>query len=79
MSGTGAAASLEWGPALVGMVVAAISGFFAIKLVNYIVNANKFRIFAIYTAVLGTVVVILGIIEIVTGNAIQGFIVGLLA
>lgn len=79
MSGTGAAASLEWGPALVGMVVAAISGFFAIKLVNYIVNANKFRVFAIYTAVLGTVVVILGIIEIVTGNAIQGFIVGLLA
>ncbi|WP_283124694.1 undecaprenyl-diphosphate phosphatase [Angelakisella massiliensis] len=79
MSGTGAAASLEWGPALVGMVVAAISGFFAIKLVNYIVNTNKFRIFAIYTAVLGTVVVILGIIEIVTGNAIQGFIVGLLA
>ena len=79
MSGTGAAASLEWGPALVGMAVAAVSGFFAIKLVNYIVTSNKFRIFAVYTAILGTVVVILGIIEIATGNAIQGFIVGLLS
>ncbi len=79
MSGTGAAASLEWGPALVGVAVAAVSGFFAIKLVNYIVTSNKFRIFAVYTAILGTVVVILGIIEIATGNAIQGFIVGLLS
>ena len=79
MSGTGAAASLEWGPALVGMAVAAVSGFFAIKLVNYIVTSNKFRIFAVYTAILGTVAVILGIIEIATGNAIQGFIVGLLS
>ena len=79
MSGTGAAASLEWGPALVGIAVAAVSGFFAIKLVNYIVTSNKFRIFAVYTAILGTVVVILGIIEIATGNAIQGFIVGLLS
>ena len=59
MSGTGAAASLEWGPALVGIAVAAVSGFFAIKLVNYIVTSNKFRIFAVYTAILGTVVVIL--------------------
>ena len=79
MSGTGAAASLEWGPALVGIAVAAVSGFFAIKLVSYIVTSNKFRIFAVYTAILGTMVVILGIIEIATGNAIQGFIVGLLS
>ena len=50
----------------------------AIRLVNYLIKSDKFRIFAVYTLVLGCIVVILGIAEKVTGNAVQAFITGLI-
>lgn len=76
ISGTGGAAELELVPALVGMAVAAVSGLLAIRLVNYIVTSDKFRIFAIYTLALGILVTAIGIIEIATGNAIQQWLMG---
>lgn len=78
LGNTGAAQGLEWGPALVGMAVGAVSGFFAIKLVNYIVKSDKFKIFACYTLFLGLSVVAIAIIEMITGHAIQSMIVSLL-
>ena len=54
---------IEWGTALIGMAAALIFGLLAIRLVNYLIKSDKFRIFAIYTLVLGSVVVILGIVD----------------
>ena len=60
------------------MAAALIFGLLAIRLVNYLIKSDKFRIFAVYTLVLGCIVVILGIAEKVTGNAVQAFITGLI-
>ena len=73
-AGTG----IEWGTALIGMAAALIFGLLAIRLVNYLLKSDKFRIFAVYTLVLGSIVVILGIVEKLTGNAVQAFITGLI-
>lgn len=68
---------IEWGTALFGMAAALIFGLLAIRLVRYLVKSNKFRIFAVYTLILGSATVILGIVEKVTGNAVQAFVTGL--
>lgn len=47
---------------LAGMVVAGVSGFFAIKLVRYIANKGKFGWFAIYCAVVGVVTIVVSLI-----------------
>ena len=73
-----AGAGIEWGTALTGMAAALIFGLLAIRLVNYLLKSDKFRIFAVYTLVLGSIVVILGIVEKLTGNAVQAFITGLI-
>ena len=78
LSGTGAAANMDMTPALIGMAVSAVSGFFAIKLVTYIVKTDKFKIFAVYTMILGVLMVAIGLFEIFTGNGIQQFIVALI-
>lgn len=60
--------SLE--PMLVGMLVALVTGLLAIKLVAYIVKTDKFKIFAIYTFILGILVICVGAYELVTGRTI---------
>lgn len=65
---------LAAGPAVIGMLVSAVSGFFAIKLVAYIVKSDKFRIFAIYTCILGIVMLAIGISEHFTDHAVQSLI-----
>ena len=64
---------LPLGPALLGMAVAAVSGFFSIKLVSYLLRSDRFRIFAWYTLVLGLLVLGVGISESFTGHAVQRF------
>ena len=54
---------INWPIVLIGMAVAAVVGFLSIKMVQWIVKTDKFHIFAIYTFVLGIIVVILGILE----------------
>lgn len=54
---------INWPIVLIGMAVAAVVGFLSIKMVQWIVKTDKFRIFAIYTFVLGIIVVILGVLE----------------
>lgn len=78
LGGTGAAAGLDLIPSLIGMGVAAAAGLLAIKLVNYVVNTDKFRVFAIYTFLLGVVVTGIALVEIMTGNAVQQWVVGLI-
>lgn len=55
---------LPLGPILVGMAVAALSGFFAIKVMIRVVTAKKLTIFSAYTWGLGAFVVLYTIIRV---------------
>ena len=54
----------------VGAVTAAVVGFACIKLVQLIIRHDKFKIFGIYTMLLGLACIGVGIYEAVTGNRI---------
>lgn len=54
-------------PILAGIVSAAVVGFLAISLLRWMVSTNKLGVFVAYTLILGTVTVILGIVEHRTG------------
>lgn len=55
-------------PLIAGVITSAVVGFLAIKLLKWIVTTNKLYIFAFYTLIVGALVVIIGIIEHITGN-----------
>ncbi|MDE7304210.1 MAG: undecaprenyl-diphosphate phosphatase [Oscillospiraceae bacterium] len=54
-------------PLLVGFVVSAVAGYFAIRLIKMLVTNDKFHVFAWYTLVLGIVVIGLGLYEKIGG------------
>lgn len=58
-------------PMLAGVLTAAVVGFFAIKLLRWMVASDKLGIFAVYTFLLGAVVVVIGFIEHSTGTLIH--------
>ncbi len=49
---------IEFIPTLIGMLIAAITGFLSIKLFKWLVSSNKLWVFSIYTFVLGLVIII---------------------
>lgn len=51
----------------VGFIVSAIVGICAIKMVNWLVKSDKFKSFAVYTLILGVVVIGIGIFEHAVG------------
>ncbi len=53
-------------PLVVGFCAAAITGFLSIALVKFIIKHDKFKIFGIYTLILGILCVGYGIFELVT-------------
>lgn len=56
-------------PAVIaGLITAAVVGFLAIKVLRWIVSSNKLEIFAYYALIVGGVVLILGIVEHITGT-----------
>lgn len=55
---------------LVGFVVAAVVGLLAIKLVQWLMKSDKFKVFYIYTAILGVVVIGFAIAEMIIGHPI---------
>lgn len=55
---------------IIGVIVAAAVGFGAIKLVQWLMKTDRFRIFAIYTAALGVIVIVISIIEALMGKPI---------
>lgn len=55
-------------PLIVGVITAAVVGFLAIKVLKWIVSSDKLSVFAYYTLIVGGVVLILGIVEHITGN-----------
>lgn len=66
----GAGSPVSAGNCVVGFIVAAIVGVCAIKLVNWLVKTDKFKVFAYYTLVLGVIVIIISIVEKFIGQAI---------
>lgn len=58
---------------VVGFVVAAIVGLLAIKLVQWLMKSDKFKIFYIYTFILGVIMLGIAIAEIIVGHQ---FIIG---
>lgn len=60
--------SIGAAPLIVGVVVSAIVGFLAIKLLRWIVTTNKMEVFAYYTLIAGGIVTVLGIIEHIKGK-----------
>lgn len=54
-------------PTILGMVVSAVVGFYAIKLFKWLLKTDKMNIFVIYTLVVGIISALVGIIEMITG------------
>lgn len=57
-------------PLVIGAAVAAVVGLLAIKLVQIIIKNDKFKIFGIYTLIIGIACISVGIYENVTGTKI---------
>ncbi len=64
-------ADIGIGQCVVGFVVSAIVGLLAIKLVQWLIKSDKFKVFAIYTAILGVVIITVAIVEIILGYPIS--------
>ncbi|MDE7361483.1 MAG: undecaprenyl-diphosphate phosphatase [Oscillospiraceae bacterium] len=61
---------LDWIALGIGFVVAAAVGFLAIKLVKWLLDSDRFKIFGVYTLLIGVLCVAGGIWEHVTGSAL---------
>lgn len=60
--------AVETLPLILGVITSAVVGFLAIKVLKWIVSSDKLHIFAYYTLIVGGIVVILAIVENITGN-----------
>lgn len=54
-------------PIIIGVVTAAVVGYFAIVLFKWLLKTNKMIIFIVYTAVVGIAVIVISIIEMQSG------------
>lgn len=61
------------GQILVGVVVSAVVGLLAIKMVDFIVKTDKFKYFVWYTALLGVVVIGIAVFEQIVGMNIVAY------
>lgn len=59
------------GQCIVGFLVSALVGFGAIKLVQWLMKTDRFKVFSIYTGILGVVVIIISIVEMILGHPIS--------
>ena len=71
--GTGSAmAEIGVLSAVLGIAMAAVVGFLSIKMVRWLVQKDKFTVFAWYTLILGTFTVVVGIIDHLVGHHVIG-------
>lgn len=64
-------AQLDWVALGIGFIVAAAVGFLAIKLVKWLLDRDRFKIFGVYTLIIGILCVAGGIWEHSTGSALM--------
>lgn len=67
---------LDWAALAIGFVIAAAVGFLAIKLVKWLLEKDRFKIFGVYTLIIGLACIAGGIWENVTGNTLSSLFVG---
>lgn len=67
---------LDWVNLGIGFVIAAVVGILSIKLVSWLVKKDRYKIFGVYTAVLGAACVAAGLWEHITGNTLASLFVG---
>ncbi len=67
---------LDWALLGIGFVVSAVVGFLAIKLVKWLMERDRFMIFGVYTLIIGTLCVLGGSWEHLTGNSLAGLFSG---
>jgi len=65
---------VAWGPCILGLIVSAVVGVGAIKLVSWLIKSDRFKIFVYYTAILGVIVSAIGIFEHIVGMNIVDYI-----
>ena len=53
--------TIEMVPMVVGFVVSAVVGYLSIKMINWLVKTDKYRIFAYYTLAVGVMSIAIGI------------------
>ena len=53
--------TIEVVPMMIGFIVAAVVGYLSIKMINWLIKTDKYRIFAYYTLVLGLATIGIGI------------------
>jgi len=63
---------------IVGVLVSLVVGILAIKMLRYMVVSDKFKYFAWYTLVLGTLVLIAAVIEQATGGFLRNTVMALI-
>ena len=69
----GQSVSIDYLPVIVGMIIAALVGFFAIKLFKWLLKTDRMYVFIIYTAIVGAAITTISIIELTNGtNIITG-------
>ncbi|MDF2877708.1 MAG: Bacitracin resistance protein BacA [Clostridia bacterium] len=56
-------ASFDMLPVIVGFIVSAVAGFLSIKAVTWLVKTDKYKVFAIYTLIVGLVSIGIGVME----------------
>lgn len=59
--------TIDYFPVIIGMIIAAVVGFFAIKLFKWLLKTDRMYVFILYTAVVGLIVTVISIIELSTG------------
>ena len=62
--------NIDFGPVLVGMVVAAVVGYFSIALFKWMLKTDRTFIFVIYTALAGLAVIGVSVYEMVTSSTV---------
>ncbi|MBS7174972.1 MAG: undecaprenyl-diphosphate phosphatase, partial [Clostridiales bacterium] len=55
---------------LVGLITSAVVGFLSIKMVQWLLKSDRFKIFAIYTLILGIIVIGVSTYEYISGSPI---------
>lgn len=62
---------IDLGPVLAGMVTAAVVGYLSIALFKWLLRTDKTYVFVIYAGFVGTVITVISIVELATGQIIS--------
>ncbi|MBQ8195356.1 MAG: undecaprenyl-diphosphate phosphatase [Oscillospiraceae bacterium] len=65
---------LDWLALGIGFVISAVVGFLAIKMVSWLLKKDRFKIFGVYTLILGLACIAGGLWEHITGNTLISLI-----